>query len=56
MRTVTVIFENEAFNYSTSVGAKVSFQEATDYFVGQWLNLGKGDQDNMQQCIAIIFE
>ena len=56
MKSVTVIFNDESLNYVTSVGAKVSFQEAVDYFVGKWFNLGEGGLDNMQQCIAIIFE
>ena len=56
MKSVTVIFNDESLNYVTSVGAKVSFQEAVDYFVGKWFNLGKSDADNMQQCVAIIFE
>ena len=56
MKSVTVIFNDESLNYVTSVGAKVTFQEAVDYFVGKWFNLGKSDADNMQQCVAIIFE
>ena len=56
MKSVTVIFNDESLNYVTSVGAKVSFQEAVDYFVGKWFNLGKSEADNMQQCVAIIFE
>ena len=56
MKTVTVMFEDTKYNYVTSVGANVSFQEAKDYFLGQWFNLAVGEQDNMQQCTAIIFE
>ena len=56
MKSVTVIFNDQSLNYVTSVSAKVSFQEAVDYFVGKWFNLGKGELDSMHQCIAIIFE
>ena len=56
MKTVKVMFDNSDFDYTTNVSDKVTFQDAVDYFVGKWFNLGKCDQDNMQQCTAIIFE
>jgi len=56
MKTVTVMFKDTKYNYTTSVSDKVSFDEIVSYFVGQWLNVGSGENDNVQQCTAVMVE
>lgn len=56
MKTVAVMFKDTKYNYTTSVNAKVSFDEIVSYFVGQWFNVGTGEEDNMQQCTAVMVE
>lgn len=56
MKTVKVIFEDTKYNYTTSVNSKVSFDDVVSYFVGQWFNVGCGEDDNMQKCVAVIVE
>ena len=56
MKTVKVIFEDTKYNYITSVNPKVSFDDVVSYFVGKWFNVGSGEHDNMQQCIAVEVE
>lgn len=56
MKTVTVMFKDTKHNYITSVSDKVSFNDAVSYFVGTWFNVGAGENDNMQQCTAVIVE
>ena len=52
LKTVKVIFEDSKYNYSTSVNGQVSDEDIRKYFVGVWLNLGSGENDNMQKCIG----
>lgn len=56
MKTVKVIFEDTKYNYTASVNSKVSFDDVVSYFVGQWFNVGCGEDDNMQKCVAVIVE
>lgn len=56
MKTVTVMFKDTKYNYTTTVNDKVSSDEIDSYFIGQWFNVGVDDNDNMQECIAIIVE
>ena len=56
MKTVKVIFEVNKYNYTTSVNSQVSFDDVVSYFVGKWFNVGCGEDDNMQQCVAVIVE
>jgi hypothetical protein len=30
-----------------------SLEEAKDYFLHRWFNIGNGEQDNLQQCTEV---
>lgn len=49
-KTANVFFEDEKYNYSTSVNPKQSDEDIINYFKGVWFNLGLV-ADNMQKCI-----
>ena len=51
-RTVHVIFADGNSLYSTVNG---TVEEITKYYLGNWFNLGRGDEDNMVKCINLIF-
>lgn len=52
--SVKVIFEDDRYNYWTSVSAETTKESAADYFVGKALNLGQ-TEDNIQTVTAIDF-
>ena len=54
LNSVQVLFEDEKYNYWTSVSAETTKESATDYFKGQVFNLGQLE-DNLQTCIGINF-
>lgn len=59
LKTAHVQFQNEKYNYKTSVTGQCSDEEIRAYFVGQKFNMGGMDFvngketeiDNLQQCI-----
>lgn len=56
-KTAFVKFPEWKYNYHTNINGKLSDEEIKKYFVGQWFNLGSGENDNMQQCtdVAIYY-
>lgn len=55
LNTVHVKFDNEDYNYVTSVSEQTTQEKAFVYFVDKWFNLGH-IQDDMQKCIGIVYE
>lgn len=55
MEAVRVKFENEAYNYSTSVNPKATEEDLKDYFIGTSFDLGLFPVEDFQQCIDIDF-
>lgn len=59
LKTAHVQFQNEKYNYKTSVNGKCSDEEIKAYFIDKVFNLGgityidgkETETDNMQQCI-----
>jgi hypothetical protein len=56
--SVTVKFEDERYNYTTSVNGNCSDKDIRDYFVGiKGINLSQyrdgGYKENFQQCIDV---
>ena len=54
LNSVKVIFENDRYNYWTSVSAETTKESAKSYFVGKAFNVGQID-DNLQTPIDIEF-
>lgn len=48
--TIKVLYTN-GDSIKTEINA--TFEEARAYYVGQWFNIGRGEEDNMQKCISI---
>lgn len=53
MKSVTVIFADCKYNYSTSVNGKCSDAELRKYFVGTSFDMGPYPTENFQKCIDI---
>ena len=61
LKTAHVQFQNEKYNYKTSVNGKCSDDEIKDYFVGKSLNFGgiryvngiETEIDDLQKCIKV---
>lgn len=53
LKTVLVKFENEKYNYKTSVNANSSEESLRRYFVGASFDMGCYPIENMQVCIDI---
>jgi len=55
MHKVQVNFADPKHNYTTSVSPQATEQNANEYFVGKWFNIGSYPTENMQQCTSIVF-
>lgn len=55
MEAVRVKFENETYNYTTSVNPKATKKDLKDYFIGKQFDLGTYPVEDFQQCIDIEF-
>lgn len=55
MKAIRVKFENEAYNYITSVNPKATKKEIEDYFVGTYFDLGVFPIEDFQKCIGVEF-
>lgn len=53
MKKVQVIFANDEYNYITTVNNNASNQQVKDYFVGQFLTMSDGSQ---QEVLKVRFE
>jgi len=53
MKSVKVIFENPAHNYTTAVNPKTTDEQNRRYFVGQCFNVASYPGENMQKCVDI---
>jgi hypothetical protein len=56
MKAVRVKFENEAYNYITSVNPKATKKDLEDYFIGKQFNMGVFPAEDFQKCIDIDFK
>jgi len=52
-KTAHVKFEDESFNYKTSINPKMSDSSIKEYFEGKYFNLGTV-VENLQQCKECI--
>lgn len=50
-KTAHVKFEDEKYNYSTSINPNCTDQSIKDYFVGKKFNMGRV-KDDLQLCIG----
>ena len=55
MKAVRVKFENETYNYITSVNPKATKEDLEDYFIGKQFDLGVFPVEDFQKCIGIDF-
>jgi len=55
LKIAYVKFDNEKYNYSTSVNGRLKDEDIIFYFKGQFFNLGH-IKDNMQKCIDCIIK
>jgi len=55
MKAVIVKFENESYNYITSVNPKLSNKDLEDYFIGKQFNMGVFPVEDFQKCIGVDF-
>jgi len=55
MKSVKVMFKNNALNYTTSVSAQSTLESVTIYFVGTWFDMGVYPNENLEECIKIEF-
>lgn len=55
MKAVRVKFENEAYNYITSVNPKATKKDLEDYFIGKQFDMGVFPVEDFQKCIGIDF-
>jgi hypothetical protein len=53
MKKVQIIFANDEYNYVTSVNNNASNQQIKDYFVGQFLTMSDGTE---QQVLKVRFK
>lgn len=53
MRIIKIHFHNTEYDFITPVSELATEEGVRDYFVGQWFNMGQGEEDNMRQCIAV---
>ena len=53
--SVTVMFEDPKYNYTTSMGPNVTKQMAEDYFVGKSFNVGNYPKEIFKTVIAIKY-
>lgn len=55
LNTVNVIFEDEQYNYSTSVSYVTTEESCKNYFVNKHFNVGNYPSEILRKCIAIEF-
>lgn len=55
MKAIIVKFENEAYNYITSVNPKVTKKDVEDYFIGKQFDMGVFPVEDFQKCIGVDF-
>lgn len=55
MKAIIVKFENESYNYVTSVNPKLTKKDIKDYFVGKKFNVGAFPVEDFQKCTGIDF-
>jgi hypothetical protein len=53
MQEVRIMFEDDVYNYTTSVNGERTEEEIKKYFVGKYFNMGVYPNENMQQCTNI---
>ena len=53
--SVKVIFENEKYNYITSVSDGTTDESARLYFVGTSFDMGIYPNEDLQKCINVEF-
>jgi len=55
LQTVKVLFADEKYNYVTDVSEQATQESINNYFVGKKFDVGMYPNENVQECIGVVF-